>query len=237
MRKFHTIGFLAISLVIVSMPGLNEPVNATDTVPPTVAPELPTTTTLPPPLSPRDIIKISRVRTRDKVVFITIDDGATVSRELARVIDKNEVPITTFAMPGMLWRSREWYRARENMSFQNHTNTHAHMTLISHKKQVIELCHSNKLIRRMFGKRPTMYRPPRGSWSEKNRKAMAKCGLKYAVLWSVVITNYVPENIQFRRGEIILLHYVPSLPRVLEELVEELKAQKLEPALLEDYLK
>jgi peptidoglycan/xylan/chitin deacetylase (PgdA/CDA1 family) len=212
-----------------------------DTVPTTVAPEppTPTTTTTAPvqELRPQDIVKLSRVRTRDRVVFITIDDGATVSRELAKVIDSNKLPVTTFAMPGMLWRARTWYRARKNMSFQNHTNTHAHMTLISSRRQRIELCHTNKLIRRMFGETPTLYRPPRGSWHEKNRKAMAKCGLKYAVMWSTVITNKVSPNKRFNKGDIILFHYVPSLPVVLPQVLEILKEQNLKPALLVDYLK
>jgi peptidoglycan/xylan/chitin deacetylase (PgdA/CDA1 family) len=246
MRRLFGVGFSLAAIAIVSLSGTGSSVHASDTVPPdtvptTLAPEssTSTTTTTNAPqqaLRPKDIIKVSKIRTRDRVVFITIDDGATVSRELARVIDRYQVPITTFAMPGMLWRARTWYRARENMSFQNHTNTHAHMTTISPKNQAIELCHASKMIRRMFGERPTLYRPPRGSWSEKNRIAMAKCGLKYAVMWSVVIQNSVPDNIRFTKGDIILFHYVQSLPDVLPQVLKKLEEQGLEPALLVDYL-
>jgi peptidoglycan/xylan/chitin deacetylase (PgdA/CDA1 family) len=195
-----------------------------------------TTTVLPNVLRPKDIVKISKIRTNKSVVFITIDDGATVSPELARILDKKRIPITTFAMPEMLWRARNWYKARKDMTFENHTNTHAHMTLISQRKQKTELCWTNKLIKGMFGKSPIMYRPPRGSWIEENRIAMAKCGLKYAVLWSVVIENIVPKNLVFQKGDIILLHYVQSLPTVLPQILEKLKKQKLQPALLRDYL-
>jgi hypothetical protein len=81
-----------------------------------------------------------------------------------------------------------------------------------------------------------MYRPPRGSWSEENRVAMAKCGLKYAVLWSVVIEKDVPKNIRFSKGDIILFHYIPSLPDALKTVLKKLKEQGLEPVLLRDYL-
>lgn len=188
-------------------------------------------------LQPEDIVKISRINTKKPVVFITIDDGATVSKELADVIDKNHVPVTTFAMPGMIWRARWWYRARENMTFENHTNTHAHMTTISIRNQTIELCWTNKLIRQMIGTAPRFYRPPRGSWSDKNRIAMARCNLKYAVFWSIVVTNTGADKLVFRPGDIILFHYVPSLPGALLSVLEKLKEENLRPALLRDYLK
>ena len=197
-----------------------------------------TTTTTPRRiLKPEDIIKISKIQTNKPIVFITIDDGVTVSPELAKVLDKYHTPVTTFAMPEMLWRARSWYRARQNMIFENHTNTHAHMTSISPSSQVIELCWSNKIIKELFHESPIMYRPPRGEWSQENRIAMAKCGLKYAVLWSVAIESSVPENLVFHKGDIILFHYLRGLSTVLEQVLKKLKEQKLQPALLRDYLK
>ncbi len=242
MANFLKLGTSAILVATTLHLASFDTARASDPAPPDTIPVTSTTTTTTTTspeiqLAPKDIVKISRIRTNKPVVFITIDDGATVSKELAHILDKGGVPITTFAMPGMLWRARTWYRARENMTFENHTNTHAHMTLISRKRQIIELCHASKLIQKMFGERPIMYRPPRGSWSEKNRVAMATCGLKYAVMWSVVIQNSVPVNIKFRRGDIILFHYVPSLPKVLPQVLKKLEEQNLEPALLRDYLK
>ena len=52
----------------------------------------------------KDVKVIYNIRTRDKVVFITIDDGVTVSDDLAKFIDDNQLPITTFALAGELWR-------------------------------------------------------------------------------------------------------------------------------------
>ena len=236
---------MALTSVLAIQIGLSNSARAEDPIPSDSLPTsttiesttTTTTTVLPNVLRPKDIVKISKIRTNKSVVFITIDDGATVSKDLAKIIDKKRIPITTFAMPEMLWRARDWYRARQNMTFENHTNTHAHMTLISRRKQRTELCWTNKLIKNMFGESPIMYRPPRGSWIEENRIAMAKCGLKYAVLWNVVIDNTVPKNLVFRKGDIILLHYVQSLPTVLPQILEKLKKQNLKPALLRDFLR
>lgn len=243
MSKIKKAAIALFAIAVLAQAGSSNSASAVDTIPAdsvpttTVATPIATTTTVPAPLKPKDILKISRINTKDPVVFITIDDGATVSNELAKVLDKHQVAVTTFAMPEMVWRSRKWYRARDNMTFENHTNSHAHMTTISARAQQFELCQASKLIKQIVGERPIMYRPPRGSWIEENRVAMAKCGLKYSVLWNVVIENTVPENLKFQKGDIILFHYVPSLPKVLPQILKILKKQKLQTALLRDYLK
>ncbi|CAB4660737.1 unannotated protein [freshwater metagenome] len=243
MRRIRRVPILVIASCLFFQFSINSVASANNSSPsdsssPTTSFEPESTTTLPPsPLKASDIVLISKIKTKDPVVFITIDDGATVSKNLARLLDKQQVPVTTFAMPEMIWRERKWYRARQNMTFENHTNSHAYMTTITPRQQRNELCVANKLIKQIIGERPIMYRPPRGSWSEENRVAMAKCGLKYAVLWSVVIEKDVPQNIMFRKGDIILFHYIPSLPDALKIVLEKLKKQGLEPALLRDYLK
>lgn len=231
------VGCLFIQFVVNPGASANNPSPSVPATPTTTLGAETTTTLAPPPLKANDIVKISKIQTKDPVVFITIDDGATVSKKLARLLDKHQTAVTTFAMPEMIWRERKWYRARQNMTFENHTNSHAQMTSITPRQQRNELCVANKLINQIMGERPIMYRPPRGSWSEENRDAMAKCGLKYAVLWSVVIEKNVPKNIVFRKGDIILFHYIPSLPDALKIVLEKLKEQGLEPVLLREYLK
>lgn len=183
-----------------------------------------------------DVQVLYRVKTRDKVVFITIDDGALVTPQLAKVIDKYKIPITTFAMPEMLWRSQKWYLARKNMTFENHTNTHAHMTLVRAKRRMEEIAEANKKIQRITGEFPRFFRPPRGSWNKNVKATLATCGMKYIIMWSKVITNTGVRRNYLQRGDIILLHYVESLPGALENLMKVLKDEGLEPALLRDYL-
>ena len=186
-----------------------------------------------------DVKVIYNIRTRDKVVFITIDDGVTVSDDLAKFIDDNQLPITTFALAGELWRNRDWFTQRRNMTFENHTNTHAHMTLIKPEKQIFEICRASQVIRNVTGERPVFFRPPGGSWNEEVRESVGRSGIKYLLMWNVQI--YRGRTLMSGRktlgpGDIILLHYTPSLESDLKILLTKTKQAGLRPALLRDYL-
>ena len=186
-----------------------------------------------------DVKVIYNIRTRDKVVFITIDDGVTVSDDLAKFIDDNQLPITTFALAGELWRNRDWFTQRRNMTFENHTNTHAHMTLIKPEKQIFEICRASQVIRNVTGERPVFFRPPGGSWNEEVRESVGRSGIKYLLMWNVQIykgRTSMSGRKSLGPGDIILLHYTPSLENDLKILLTKMKQAGLRPALLRDYL-
>jgi len=182
---------------------------------------------------------VHQVRTKDKVVFITIDDGVTVSDSLAKFVDENEIPITTFALAGELWRNRDWFRDRKNMTFENHTNTHAHMTLITPESQIFEICGASQIVRNVVNDRPIFFRPPGGSWNEEVRESVGRSGIKYLLMWNVQIyrgRTSMSGRKSLGPGDIILLHYTPSLENDLKILLKKMKQAGLRPALLRDYL-
>lgn len=182
---------------------------------------------------------ISRVKTRDKVVFITIDDGFSPTPQLAKIIRKYKVPITTFAMPRQIERNWKWFKKQTNMTFENHTVNHRSMTPFRLRGQMKEICGANRQIRRKVSEAPQLFRPPGGNWSEITQEAAAKCGLTHVVMWSAIAEKGVlriPDG-RLRRGDIILMHYIPSAAPTLELLLKQIKAQGLRPALLRDYLK
>ena len=182
---------------------------------------------------------VHQVRTKDKVVFITIDDGVTVSDSLAKFIDENEIPITTFALTGELWRNRDWFRDRKNMTFENHTNTHAHMTLITPESQIFEICGASQIVRNVVNDRPIFFRPPGGSWNEEVRESVGRSGIKYLLMWNVQIyrgRTSMSGRKSLGPGDIVLLHYTPSLENDLKILLKKMKQAGLRPALLRDYL-
>ncbi|MFM8846956.1 MAG: polysaccharide deacetylase family protein [Actinomycetota bacterium] len=207
----------------------------TTTSPPTTS--LAPTTTLPI-LTARDVKVVSRVNTRDKVVFITIDDGFSPTSELAEVIRRHRVPITTFAMPRLVRRNEDWFLARKSMTFENHTVTHGSLTRRSLRVQKQEICRANDQIEKITGQRPTLFRPPGGNFTAKTKKALAHCGIKYLVMWSGMAEKN-ELNIRggrLSRGDIILMHYIPSAASTLELLIAQMKRDGLRPALLRDYL-
>ena len=189
--------------------------------------------------SASEVKVLSKIHTKDRVVFITIDDGVTVSDGLAKFIDENQLPITTFALAGELWRNRDWFTQRSNMTFGNHTNTHAHMTLIKPEQQIFEICRASQVIRNVTGERPVFFRPPGGSWNEEVRESVGRSGIKYIMLWNVQIyrgSTSMPGRKALDPGDIILLHYTPSLESDLKILLTKMKQAGLRPALLSDYL-
>ena len=192
-----------------------------------------------PVYSANEVKILSKIHTKDRVVFITIDDGVTVSDGLAKFIDENQLPITTFALAGELWRNRDWFTQRSNMAFENHTNTHAHMTLIKPEQQIYEICRASQVIRNVAGERPVFFRPPGGSWNEEVRESVGRSGIKYILLWNVQIyrgSTSMSGRKTLGSGDIILLHYTPSLESDLKILLTKMKQAGLRPALLSDYL-
>lgn len=197
-----------------------------------------TTTSTPEPTLPRRAKVLYRVPTRDNVVFITIDDGFTTTPGLAAVIDRYKVPITTFAMPRLVKRQKKWYLARKNMTFENHTVNHRSLTFLSLRSQKREICRANRQLERTTGERPVFFRPPGGNFTNVTRRAVVECGMKYLVMWNVIAEKNklrMPAG-RLNRGDIILMHYLPSTASTLELLLAQIKKNGLRPALLRDYL-
>jgi peptidoglycan/xylan/chitin deacetylase (PgdA/CDA1 family) len=198
-----------------------------------------TTTTTPQVLTSKDVRVTYKVKTKDKVVFITIDDGFYVSKELARVIRRYKVPITTFAMPRLVAREKKWYLGNKNMTFENHTVNHRSLTQLSYTQQRKEICRANTQLEKTTKQQPVLFRPPGGNWNEKTKKAIAACGMKHLVMWNVIAEKGVlrmPSG-GLTRGDIILMHYIASTADTLELLLRQIESDGLKPALLRDYLK
>lgn len=189
-------------------------------------------------VQPRDVQVISRVKTKDKVIFITMDDGFSPTPELARILRTQKVPITTFAKPAQLKENRAWFKKQTRMTFENHSITHGSFTFFSIRRQQREICGANRKIEHIMGERPQLFRPPGGNWNGRTIKALAKCNMKYLVMWSGIAEKgrlYISGG-KLQRGDIILMHYIPSAAPTLELLLAQMKRQGLKPALLRDYL-
>lgn len=198
-----------------------------------------TSTTTPKILTSKDVKVTYKVNTKDKVVFITIDDGFYVSKELARVIRRHKLPITTFAMPRLVARDKKWFLGNKNMTFENHTVNHRSLTQLSFTQQRKEICRANSQLTKTTKEEPTLFRPPGGNFNQLTKKAIAACGMKHLVMWNVIAEKgelRMPAG-GLSRGDIILMHYIPSAASTLEKLVRQIKSDGLKPALLTDYLK
>lgn len=235
MKSFRFLAALPMALLLALC---NQHVLADPTAPSTTLPSDSSSPTTQPPLRPRDVEVISRVNTRDRVVFITMDDGFSPSSELARVIATHKIPITTFAMPRLLEENASWFLARKRMTFENHTMTHGSLTRRSLRFQKREICRTSIKIAKVTGERPALFRPPGGNFTATTKRALAQCGIKYLVLWSAIAEKdvlYIPSG-GLRPGEIILMHFIPSAASTLEKLLIQIRKDGLRPALLRNYL-
>jgi peptidoglycan/xylan/chitin deacetylase (PgdA/CDA1 family) len=202
---------------------------STSTVPPqvtvlTVAPT--TTTTLPPgPLAP----VVDHVKTTAPVVFITIDDGYGRDPRVIALVRLLHLPITAFVIRGPALAGRAYWQALQaaGATIEDHTITHPDLRRFSLAAQRHEICSPLDEFALLFGHRPTLFRPPYGDYDAATRWVTASCGLRAVVLWraTMIDGHLAIQGRHFRAGDIILLHWRPSLYDDLSRLVVLVQAQ------------
>ncbi len=184
---------------------------------------------------------VDRVRTKDPVVFITIDDGSVITDGLVQLLLSKNIPVTNFVLSEALkthWKALHSIQ-RPGTSFENHSETHRLMSSLSLEEQTKEICRANEHVRGNYKKLPIFFRPPGGSHNSNTVIAAKKCGIQKIVMWNVEadqgrIVRSGGNSIQ--RGDIILLHYLNSLESSLKLVLAEIKKLGLRPASLRDYL-
>lgn len=193
-----------------------------------------------PSLAVSDARVLYSVKVDKRVVFITIDDGGYIAPSLVSYLNRNRIPVTSFVMPEpLLWM---WGRFRQihRMDYGNHTNTHAHLRRLSQAQQKREICTGRRLVARISGETPVLFRPPGGDFNEATKRAMVSCGMRYLVLWNVIADDQIIRMRRSHRlmpGDIILMHYRSDIIESLDHLMNQLRHDGLRPALLADYLR
>jgi peptidoglycan/xylan/chitin deacetylase (PgdA/CDA1 family) len=185
-----------------------------------------------------------RVDTRDRVAFITIDDGIITSPAALAYVERNRIPVTSFLTSTQVTRSKVSYFERISRwgSIQNHTTTHASLATSDAALIKRQVCPVQADFRRKFGSKPWMLRPPYGAGPSGGtlHDVVRRCKIRDIVMWDVVVdrgrltTRY---GTGIKPGSIILLHYTGSLASDLEIAVRAIRNAGLRPANLADYLR
>ncbi|MBQ1016512.1 polysaccharide deacetylase family protein [Micromonospora sp. D93] len=184
-----------------------------------------------------------RLPTDQKVAFITIDDGG-----LARppgVIDfiwEARIPVTMFLNSPAAAEHTDYFRQIEAVGgvVENHTISHNSLAGRSYDYQKQEICGAADRLEGLFGKRPTLFRPPFGEHDSTTLKAAHDCGAKAVFHWTETVHEgkvryQTPEKV-VQPGDVLLMHFRPAL---MDDLLAALKAihrAGLTPALLEQYV-
>ncbi len=123
---------------------------------------------------------------------------------------------------------------------QNHTVTHALLPGMSYEAQRAEICRQSDIIQKEFGYRPSLFRPPYGEYDDTTRRAVADCGMKAIVTWSVKVNGgYIQyqEGDRFRPGDIVLMHFREQIIGDLKAFTAEVKKRGLHVVKLEDWIR
>jgi Predicted xylanase/chitin deacetylase len=171
----------------------------------------------------QDKLLITQVKTTQKAVALTFDDGPDPQRTPAVLasLQKHNVHATFFVVGCRAEKYPELLQqiAAQGHEIANHSYTHSYAAFKSNKTEVFqeELGKTNAIIKSLTGQTPSLFRPPGGYLSD-NLVECTKQNQITIAYWSwqqdskdwkngnsgTSIANHIIQHIQ--PGQIILLH-------------------------------
>ena len=194
---------------------------------------------------------IDSVPTKQKVVFITLDDGQEKDPNFVRMMRDLKVPFTMFLMNDAIRSDYGYFKPLQALgnSIQNHTLHHPAMNTLSEAGQRTEICGDQKILTQQYGAAPFLFRPPYGAGAHTAglNAAVQACGPRAIVYWkeTMQITGlqYQTSVHRFHDGDIILAHFRgPSelkgetMTKMFANLVKRIEEQGFTVARLDDYI-
>ncbi|WP_406013600.1 polysaccharide deacetylase family protein [Streptomyces sp. NBC_00984] len=153
------------------------------------------------------------VPTKDRVVFLTMDDGSEKDPELLQMMDELDIPYSAFLSDYEVSDNYGYFgeAQRLGVTLNNHTLNHPYLPGLSHAEQKREICDEQDIIEKQFGKRPRLFRPPYGNYNGDTLRIAKSCGIKAVPLWNA---EAFPDHMEWREedqdlhpGDIILTHF------------------------------
>jgi peptidoglycan/xylan/chitin deacetylase (PgdA/CDA1 family) len=166
-------------------------------------------------LSASDPAVFSKVPMTDRVVFVTIDDGIDKDPAFIQMVKDFQIPIT-IDLANLFIRDDYVYFGKlyetGYVSIQNHTVDHPlNMPSLPAAQQLYEIAGQQEILRREYGVRPYIFRPPGGNYDETTIAAAVEAGLKGVMLWKETMQvsdmEYQTAAHRLRPGDIILCHF------------------------------
>ncbi|MEB8341537.1 polysaccharide deacetylase family protein [Streptomyces endophyticus] len=165
---------------------------------------------------------VSRVATRDKVVFLAYEDGAGLDPRFRDLVRDRRLPVSLFLAGAGAGRLGELSALGAHV--QNRTLTRALLPGLGYVEQHAEICGQRDRVEARFGAAPRLFHPPRGAYDANTLQAAAECGVDAIVLWRE------PEG-RLRPGDIL-----GARAGTTPDLLRRIEAEGYEVAALEDYL-
>ncbi|MFI2430385.1 polysaccharide deacetylase family protein [Streptomyces sp. NPDC018693] len=188
------------------------------------------------------------VPTKDKVVFLTIDDGAEKDPAFLRMMTELDVPYTAFLSDYLVKDDYGYFAKMQKAGvvLNNHTLHHPYLPALSYSRQKREICGMQDVIEKRYGTRPALFRPPFGNYNQDTLRAAKTCGVKYAPLWNEEVFvdrwEYREWDRDLHPGDIVLSHFrgrdhwKGTMPEMVRRFLDMVTAKGYAVARLEDYL-
>lgn len=155
-----------------------------------------------------------------KLIALTFDDGPhpKETNEVLDVLNKYDVKATFFiAGKHANWYSKPLIRAsKEGHEIGNHTFNHPDISNLTNAQIEDEIMKCEETLIKLTGKKPTLFRPPFGSYKKEELSKIAQNHGYKIILWNTVdardwqnppaskIANVIINKA--KNGDIILLH-------------------------------
>ncbi len=186
---------------------------------------------------------IYKIPTNEPVVFLTIDDGWTKTGEIQKWLLGHKLPASLFLINDAIKSNYDYYKALQNVgiSIENHTLSHPNLAKLRLARQQAEICGAADTYQAVFGRRPTLFRPPYGAFNASTIQAASSCGMRAIVMWQAVVNKgaiyFQSDRSQLEPGDIVLMHFKPEFLGDIKVFVDETNRAHLQVAHLEDWLK
>ncbi len=184
----------------------------------------------------------TRIPTTEKIAFITIDDGWEKNPLALRLFQAANVPVTLFLEVDAVKSDPGYFIPMQaaGVTIQNHTISHPTMTHLSYDAQKHQICGGADRLGKLFGPRPTLFRPPGGAFNGTTLRAAHDCGMKASFTWTQTTDHGIvffqgPTRI-VQPGDIILMHFRPRFVDDFLAVLNAIHKAGLTPARLEDYI-
>jgi peptidoglycan/xylan/chitin deacetylase (PgdA/CDA1 family) len=184
---------------------------------------------------------ISHLPVRDKVVFITIDDGWEKDADFVHLVSRHRIPLTLFLANMAIKKDYGYFRElqRAGALIEDHTMTHPYLPGLPYARQKHEICAAADIYARQYGSRPTLMRAPYGATRDSTLRAARDCGMKAVFFWREVVSNgHIAYQVAGRlhRGDILLVHFNPNMTADFKRMLHTIGEQGFKPAALASYL-
>ncbi|MFF0446301.1 polysaccharide deacetylase family protein [Streptomyces sp. NPDC004609] len=188
------------------------------------------------------------VPVKEKIVFLTIDDGAEKDPELLRMMTDLKIPYSAFLSDYVISDNYGYFRKMRDrgVSLHNHTLNHRYLPGLSYDAQRKEICGQQDNLEKLYGKRPPLFRPPYGNYNVDTLRAAQSCGVNAVPLWAA---EAFPDHMEWREwdqdlhpGDIILTHFrgrddwKGSMPDMIRQVMKTVTDKGYAVARLEDYV-